>query len=146
MIERCQGFSAKSEAGDEERNDCRLLLRLHVGDRFFMAQRHLPIERRSGQQPFAEAIGHGRIAHADRGAKDRQSRTSVRNVCNGERRQHRSLGACQGDRKVRWALSEREGQCDEQSQLRASLYRPLIALPKDIRAGVVDAIVANILS
>jgi type I restriction enzyme, R subunit len=35
---------------------------------------------------------------------------------------------------------------DEQRQLRASLYRPLIALPKDVRAGVVDAIVANILS
>jgi type I restriction enzyme R subunit len=34
---------------------------------------------------------------------------------------------------------------DEQRQLRASLYRPLISLPKDARAGVVDLIMANIL-
>jgi len=34
---------------------------------------------------------------------------------------------------------------DEQRQLRASLYRPLISLPKDARAGVVDLIIANVL-
>jgi type I restriction enzyme R subunit len=34
---------------------------------------------------------------------------------------------------------------DEQRQLRASLYRPLISLPKDARAGVVDLIMANVL-
>ena len=33
---------------------------------------------------------------------------------------------------------------DEQRQLRASLYRPLISLPKDARAGVVDLIMANV--
>lgn len=32
-----------------------------------------------------------------------------------------------------------------QRQLRASLYRPLISLPKDARAGVVDLIMANVL-
>lgn len=35
---------------------------------------------------------------------------------------------------------------DEQRQLRASLYRPLIGLPKDARTGVVDLIMANVLS
>jgi type I restriction enzyme, R subunit len=35
---------------------------------------------------------------------------------------------------------------DEQRQLRASLYRPLIGLPKDARAGVVDLIIANVSS
>lgn len=34
---------------------------------------------------------------------------------------------------------------DEQRQLRASLYRPLINLPKDARAGVVELIMANVL-
>lgn len=34
---------------------------------------------------------------------------------------------------------------DEQRQLRASLYRPLISLPKDARTGVVDVIMANVL-
>jgi type I restriction enzyme R subunit len=34
---------------------------------------------------------------------------------------------------------------DEQRQLRASLYRPLISLPRDARAGVVDLIIANVL-
>jgi type I restriction enzyme R subunit len=34
---------------------------------------------------------------------------------------------------------------DEQRQLRASLYRPLISLPKDARAGVVELIMANVL-
>jgi type I restriction enzyme R subunit len=35
---------------------------------------------------------------------------------------------------------------DEQRQLRASLYRPLITLPKDGRADVVELIIANISS
>jgi len=35
---------------------------------------------------------------------------------------------------------------DEQRQLRASLYRPLITLPKDVRTDVVDLIMANVLS
>ena len=35
---------------------------------------------------------------------------------------------------------------DEQRQLRASLYRPLINLPKDARAGMVDLITAIVLS
>lgn len=35
---------------------------------------------------------------------------------------------------------------DEQRQLRASLYRPLITLPKAIRTDVVDRIMANVLS
>ena len=34
---------------------------------------------------------------------------------------------------------------DEQRQLRAALYRPLLGLPKDARAGVVDLIIANVL-
>ena len=34
---------------------------------------------------------------------------------------------------------------DEQRQLRASLYRPVISLPKYARAGVVDLIMANVL-
>jgi type I restriction enzyme R subunit len=34
---------------------------------------------------------------------------------------------------------------DEQRQLRASLYRPLISLPREARAGVVDLIMANVL-
>ena len=35
---------------------------------------------------------------------------------------------------------------DEQRQLRASLYRPLIDLPKDARAGMVDLIIATVMS
>lgn len=35
---------------------------------------------------------------------------------------------------------------DEQRQLRASLYRPLIDLPKDARAGMVDLIIAGVVS
>jgi len=34
---------------------------------------------------------------------------------------------------------------DEQRQLRASLYRPLISLPKDARTSVVEMIIANVL-
>ena len=34
---------------------------------------------------------------------------------------------------------------DEQRQLRASLYRPLISLQKEARASVVDLIMANVL-
>lgn len=33
---------------------------------------------------------------------------------------------------------------NDQRQLRASLYRPLIGLPKDVRAGVVDLIMADV--
>ncbi len=35
---------------------------------------------------------------------------------------------------------------DEQRQLRASLYRPLITLPKDARTDVVELIMANVSS
>jgi len=43
-------------------------------------------------------------------------------------------------------FSNAKVNADEQRQLRASLYRPLITLPKDVRTDVVDLIMANVLS